>query len=684
MNAPTGPRALQNVVRFLLTALARNWRRLPLPLAVGAALTTAAAYTLSRQSWESSGVMIYSPLPVPEPQKGLFPQPDLPTLVTLVRSPSVLAALREEYNLSLPLPVLEKAFKVTSQRNTQTVTVSLQWAEPEMAARLTNRLMEKFIDLIRTYRRQKAAGNLADYEARLEVCDAQHASAAAAYREHFRKHHLFDAKDDLETLRREIDSLLYARSLAARSEPVVRAKRERVAKDLAELRRKDAEEAEQAQKFDAAQDSVSDARRRQDRLRELIEDDRERQKLMVELTAKRKEYERRQTLFKLGSESRAVMDTLAAEIDVLTTRLTDTEQVKKWKGELEKIDQVVVPNSKGPRQGSPIVTQTLQKQLDLDLELIGVEKQLFEIDRELSASRHRQEELRALLTEADALQNEMAARVAERQQLTEQVVLFRRLRDQEAGEFSVISAATPGPYPVSSTRKLILIAGLVATLGLSLGRVCWRAWADQYHGGRALSARLKLPTLGVLDPAADSDRRLVTELRRWRPAYGAALVWVSDGNGHASLDRIVSRLAMRDERVLVVDCRVGAARPPADQLGLGDLLTFRAADWAGLLQPGPVPGVEVLPAGGPADPDLLDTHLMRQTTAEAVRRYSVVLFVAPALNDPQAVASLVAQADGVIVCLGPDTPSREQANGLRAVFEQHPEGFRAVQVERAQ
>jgi len=48
----------------------------------------------------------------------------------------------------------------------------------------------------------------------------------------------------------------------------------------------------------------------------------------------------------------------------------------------------------------------------------------------------------------------------ERSRLTEQVGLFRRLRDQKAGEFAIVSVATPAPHPASSTSKLYLLGGL--------------------------------------------------------------------------------------------------------------------------------------------------------------------------------------------------------------------------------
>src|SRR5438105_2670302 len=111
------PSAVAKLAGFFLRAIRRNWRLIPLPLFIGLCLSAGVGTALERKSWESTGVMLYTPAPVPEAQKSLYPQPDVPTLVSLTKSPAVLEGLRDEFGLTVPLAALEKTFKVTAPRN---------------------------------------------------------------------------------------------------------------------------------------------------------------------------------------------------------------------------------------------------------------------------------------------------------------------------------------------------------------------------------------------------------------------------------------------------------------------------------------------------------------------------------------------------------------------------------------
>lgn len=627
---PAGPGPAKAAAAFLLRAARRQWKYALLPVMFGAAVTAAVAFALGRQTWESTGVMLYTPVPVPEHQKGLATQPDLQTLVSLTKSPGVLDGLRDEFDLTVPTAALDKTITVTAPRTVQTVTVTVRWAEPGQAARIANRLMERFIDQVRDQRRRKAGEHFADYEARLADCDGRLARANDKYHQFLLTRNVLDARSEAETVRHEVDSLLQSRATVRQSETVVKAQRERLAAELKSAKKQADEEAEKAKEFDASQDTVSEARRRQDRLKELIDEEKKRDGLIAELTAKRKLFAAAVELRDRGAGAPADVDVLAADIERLNKQLTDSEQVRKWKDELEKIDKVVVPSGKAPPAGSPIIQQTLARQLDLDLQLVGAQKELHELDVGLSAARRRLAELQQLLAQSEGFQKDLDGLAAERLQLAEQVGLFRRLRDQQAGEFSVVSPAVPAPYPASSTRKLYLLGGLALTGLVALARVCRREWAAGYHGGRRLAARAAVPVLAALTPDAESDRRAATEFRRWLPDYGAV--------------------------VLVADARLGPDRPADAPPGLADVLGFRAAGWEPLLNPGLAAGTDWLAAGRAADPDLLASHVMRGLLDAARKRYSVVLVVGPGPDRPDTLDVLIPYAGGVVVCLGPGRP----------------------------
>ncbi len=671
-SAPAPPRAggpPHSTSRFLARALVNQWPRMILPLVVGTAAAVGAAVWLGKQTWEVSGTMLYSPPPVPESQKGLYTPPDLKTLLTLAKSPDLLTGLRDEFDLPVPVTLLDKQFKVTAPPGTQTVTVAFTWGEGDKAAAMTNRLMERFAEQTRDHRRRKMDGYLDDHAARLKDCGARHAAAVAGLQRFYRDHNVVDLAGEAEAARKEIEALQTIRSNALREEVGVMAQRDRVAAEVAEIRRKDTVEAAAAKKYEASLAAASDSRRRQDRLRVLIEEEQKRQGLQAELTARRKAHERMTVLRERGAASQADVDAAAKEVELLNARLIDSDKVKEWKAEMAKIDEAVFTKEPGTVPGTSAIQQTLFRQFEFDLRLIGLRRDLHQAEEGLAAQRRRQGEVQAAVRESEGLQKEIEATDGERQKLVEQAALFRRLRDQQASEFAVVTPARPGPHPAGSNKRLIVLAGLLLAGLAAAGRAGLAEYRATYHGGRRAARIAQVPDLGEVGPDDTAGHRLaVSRLREWRPDYGAVVLFVGDGAADPLpwAVRFGRRLAARDERVLIVDARVGELAPPgaAPTPGLGNYLRYEADDVTGLLAPDDVAGLDVLPAGVAPSLDVLATHRMAEFVQQARGRYSVVALIGPDLARADGVDVLARYADGILTVLSPAAPAGATATLL--------------------
>jgi Mrp family chromosome partitioning ATPase len=142
--------------------------------------------------------------------------------------------------------------------------------------------------------------------------------------------------------------------------------------------------------------------------------------------------------------------------------------------------------------------------------------------------------------------------------------------------------------------------------------------------------------------------------------------------------RLAIRLATRDERVLVVDTRIGLERAATEPAGLADLLGFHEAEWVPLLLPGPTAGVDLLPAGRAMDPDCLATQLMREFLESASRQYSFVILLAPGPEHANTLDILIPYTHGTLVCLGPGRPSPDAARAVSALRDRCGGRARAI------
>ncbi len=271
------------------------------------------------------------------------------------------------------------------------------------------------------------------------------------------------------------------------------------------------------------------------------------------------------------------------------------------------------------------------------------------------------------------------------------------LHDPSGGlfTFSQVESARVPEFPSAPKVKLILAIGIVLGVALSVGAALLRDNATrrvetaddvQELTGAAVLARVPRPRDSSGVAALDADVGSAAAFRALRialefvaardplPAIVVASAVPDDMEGWLAVNLAVA-LAQVQHRVLLVDGNLAApgrhpvlARPGA--AGLIDVL--RGDDVPGAVQPGPVDGLYVLPAGaaaGTPTAELVETRFGEQMLGW-VREYDVVVVDAPAVtaSDDARIMAVVG-ALLLAVPIGRVAPRtlREVSASLRAV-----------------
>jgi tetratricopeptide (TPR) repeat protein len=139
--------------------IVRVWRKYRLLLFAAAFVWLVPAVLIGKvfkkESWQSDGVLLYTPMTPPENLKGVYAI-QLTTYANQVRTPEHLDVLIREFDLPMPegLKQLEQQLKVDPLRGGDTIRVSLEWPDREQAAAMVNRLMALFIQSSNDIRRK--------------------------------------------------------------------------------------------------------------------------------------------------------------------------------------------------------------------------------------------------------------------------------------------------------------------------------------------------------------------------------------------------------------------------------------------------------------------------------------------------------------------------------------------------
>lgn len=669
--------------RLGLRILRRRWKALFLGLAGVFALAVLVTLLGTRRNWEATAILLYTPLPVPQDFQGLYQPPEMSSAQSLAVSRAVLEKLKTDFELPVPLKTLRKLIRVEPAFGSENMLeISLQWGNPKEAAAMVDLLASRFPEEVARVRRQALNSYYRDLGNHLRECDTRLTAARKRLADYSMSQNVIDADADMDSLQDEINYLEEFLSKTQRQGVEFTAQSNRLAAHIKDLKDQEAEKSREAEQYEAAHESVADARRRQDRLRELIFEERRVMEVKAQLEAKRHEYERAVVLLKKHTIPKARFEQVQGEMESLIARIKENESILKWKSELERIDKTVVPKGSAKRVGSPIVAQVLFKKLELDLQMLGVEKKLFELQKALAAKRFQREKLIRQRHEFQNLEDDVETINDERRAVEDRLAVLRTLRSLGPVEFSVISPAKAGEHAVKTNRK-ILFSG-VFVLGATLLVVGLVGFEIQQNGLMAIDdvlPRLGLTKLGEIPTAKDAHfdaseggtpdgrkavRQLALQIRQAITKPDSLIIFSQlddGGNSPALLAELARCFARRDERVLIWAANDSPDRQKAfvamidfedaatgrEPPGLADYLTFVCMELDEFIFPTHTPGVDCLVAGRSELPsEGFATHRTNELLVQLRAKYSMILVDGPVVNREDDLELLAACCDGII------------------------------------
>ncbi len=667
---------------LLLRVLQRRWKVLAAGLLLTLLATAAAVKFLAVRSWESTTTLIYTPLPIPDVAKSLYTQPDLKTLAGLADSDEMMENLRSQFEIKLPLKLVKKALTVTVPSGTKILQLAFSWDSGENSAKMLNALTENFVQDVTRIRRSKLSEHMEDFKTQLSEVQAREQQAVDDLRKFHQLHGLTDYKDELNRTNLRIVELQGQLSSEERRSSDLAAQLVRIDQQLDLVKKEQETATEEEAALDAATSTVNENRMRQGRLKEMITEERVIMETEAQLVAKRNELARAQALLSKQLIPVTQVEAIKAEIGVLRAQIDKNQRIQKYQEELEKLDKDVLLGNKKKKGGvTPIIVQVLFRRLELELDQISNQKEMDQIKLHIAEARDKIAKLDSLNGDYQALAKKNEAIASERIQLEQLLAGMRNLISLNTGEFVVAAPARPAPYPSASNVKLLIAAtgglGMLLTLGLA-GAAETLA---HRRGCESRGNRLGEPMLAQITAHSGIERHralraLALRLRQHLHQSGDVAVFAATTDeGHADLvlDELAHLLALRDERVLLIDARLDrvglekAAGPtvvtnsdPSNPEvlavcqrfvapGLTDYLSFTVQELDDLCTQTDNPSIDRLGVGTvPVSAEVFATHRMTELLHDLRQRYSLVLIHGPSLHHTVDLQILGALAHGVI------------------------------------
>ncbi|MDK2972920.1 MAG: hypothetical protein PWP23_2675 [Candidatus Sumerlaeota bacterium] len=684
------------------------WQRrmlLVLTGVVSLVLGVALAVLFTERVYTAETVLLYT-APMVEDESG-DAGPSLFTQMNMVKLRSNLEEVRNRLSLAAPIKGLGAAISVELQRKTALVSIRVKWTNARDSAAIANTVRDVFLEGQTRIRREDLERRISDLENRLAPVRRELEEADTALKDFTTEHTIVDLAQEAQwTLEEKISlNLLYEQAKidqqtihlqAANLDPLIAQLEEKVS----------AEQGAQAAKTDA----LSEMNLRAQRLRESIQDDRDKRAYLAELEAAQSELVRAEEHYLKGIVSQAELDEARAEYESLRAKVIDTPQIKNWKEQLSELDKALIPEEgEGGSPSGNLLVSVMSRAFEVRLQQVAVDEKVESLAKARQEVENRLNRMPALQRRHAELTRTLQAAEAEAKILDEKLAEAKRMLETASPPFTVVAEAETPEYSSQSNRKTLFAAvvvlvngaGFLAVLLLVLGDITLKT-------GKELTIRTKLPALAEIPDAApgavgfptgpeetvlvEDFRILARHLRTLVPKKGGRILFVSTGHDEGTTfvaANLAAVFGRTDEHVLLIDAQV-RPRPdavrgkltrmrerlrrfldqgvrftpsptrhdllslvegePAGRKGLGEYLSFEAADLGEVVSPTLLPGVSCIPrVGASVIPDMLSTLRMKQLLDEASGDFSLVMIDAPpALSfvDAQALAE---HADAVVL-----------------------------------
>lgn len=677
--------SIKLILRIVWSMLRRRWWLMGIAFVIALVAGAFGSKPVTEKVWKASALLLYTAPRVPDSIGTIAESVDLANMSGFVTSYPVLSKINDTLGGGFPVPLLEKSVTVETSRMTKTLFMTLEWGDKDECQELLEQLVIEYPKYVASVRQSIAQGLLDELNQQIAATKTRLNASRTRLRDFLRDNNIVDFDQDIVLKQAHVLSLETTIASLKRDGVSMKNQLEMLDKQVQSLRQEAKAEEEADRKFEAAEESLSDNRRRQNRLRELIEEERRVLEVRSKIELLRTEYERAQALASKKLIPVSQLEAVRSQLLALISQVTESEKIKKWQTELEDLDKTVVPANRNSKKSSPIIAQILAKKLEAELKIAHGERSLIEVERELEATRLQIASFQAKRNDLRTLQDEVTGIVAELASLQAKSGELLQLSSLGPVEFTVISPAATGQFPVRSNRKKMFAGIALVTILLSGTSI---AAFDVLLCGiiptDAQVAMLGLPILSCPDETlvgpsesvlryGESVRKIAFDVRRRIPDHGAVLLLSSmtDSTRFVTfVEDLAECYARRDERILILDARqvadgigefadilryetildqVDSDWDQADMFlpGLSDWLTMRVAALEKVIHGTTLPGTDLMLPGNSCIGEEYATIRMRELMDSIRGSYSIILMIGPATELKNELQILGTYVDGI-------------------------------------
>lgn len=413
----------------------------------------------------------------------IYEAPDMYALASLGTSPGMLWTLKEDLELDIEVPGLEKLIKADVKNGASILTVDVDWESGEGAKRILEKMNSMLIKRVETLRNERVDDALVRLNTEFEKIDNQVEEAHQKILSFREEHSTFGVAEHVKSLASE-HAMLHKELLVANSErdalevQVEEIQALEMVENESETTSEEDREDPEA-KYAAMLDQIQ-----KERLAQTIQEEKQRAILQAQLDAKVRELAQARNLYYQKLVPMAEVQKIQDEAKLLQLQLDGTASVQQKQNELDDVSSRVDKHlldavlegkvSMGVLKGANAFDSLSEYRENSELGLATKENLVKRLDNLLEKHKEDRARLKALLPESERLIRNHDRIEVSRKKLAGQIHDLNGLRRSDASLFTVLDPPAPAAISIKSNKKKLMVAIYVLCAGLLCGPVMIR------------------------------------------------------------------------------------------------------------------------------------------------------------------------------------------------------------------
>lgn len=561
--------------RTILVSL-KKYRKTFLIIILGSCVAgVLAGLILGERTYQSETVLLFKPRASITGETREIPS--VKTQMNMVKLHTNLSEVRHLLKLDSTLQVIGAAANIKIQRDTDLMIISAKWDKADIAQKFTNTLTAVFLNRQRMIRHQEIAQYIKDVEKRRLLTMEKLKRADNGLQEFTSENNLINLDKQAQWFLEELTNLSIQYEQAKIEKTTIDMQNESIDNIIHKLKLRLSEEKNSS----SATETLSELSLRFRRLRDVIHDDKLQRAQQADLVAYESEYQRAVKMHEKQLISEMEFQRIKSSYERQKALSVDTDQIKKWKEELKKIDETLIPDSnKDETMSARLLQEMMLRAFDVELNSVALTEKVDSFAAAIERVNKKLNDIPRLSQRLSELQREVTVYETEKLEMDELLRKARNTLELELSDYMVVSPALLPIYPINSSRKpLAFIVAVMLSMFGCLTIIIYELFATNIRSAAELKLRTGLPVLATLplltepgqDPQAsqrlmDDEIRFLVQLlaqEMSHKGYRLLITGSERGEGVSTLSlALASTYSRQGKSVLIMD----QLTAPADEI----------------------------------------------------------------------------------------------------------------------